>query len=98
VFAGRPDLRTAVGQAVDAHVFSDIISGRRGRTTLSVGSAKVLCANTDRSLLVPPDPAAARRKLAGLRIRVVGTNLLQGGNDYVAEALRNAGATGTLAS
>ncbi|GHE84064.1 peptide ABC transporter substrate-binding protein [Amycolatopsis deserti] len=98
VFAGREDLRRAVGQAVDAQIFSDIISGARGSTTLSVGSAKVLCANTDPSLLIAPDLAAARRQLSGLPIRIAGTNLLQGGNDYVAEALRNAGAIVTLAS
>ncbi|SFW80003.1 peptide/nickel transport system substrate-binding protein [Amycolatopsis australiensis] len=97
-FAGRQDLRVAVGQALDATIFSDVISGRRGSTTKSVGAAKVLCANTDASLLVKPDLAAARRKLSGLHLTVAGTNLLQGGNDYVAEALRNAGAVVTLAS
>ncbi|WP_284748211.1 ABC transporter substrate-binding protein [Amycolatopsis sp. RTGN1] len=98
VFAGRQDLRVAVGQVLDAQIFSDVISGRRGSTTMSVGSAKVLCANKNSSLLIEPDLVAARRKLSGLKIAVAGTNLLQGGNDYVAEALRNAGATVTLAS
>jgi peptide/nickel transport system substrate-binding protein len=98
VFAGRQDLRVAVGQAIDARIFSDVISGRRGSTTMSVGTANVLCVNKNPALLIAPDLAAARRKLSGLRIAVAGTNLLQGGNDYVAEALRNAGATVTLAS
>ncbi|MFG1678829.1 ABC transporter substrate-binding protein [Nonomuraea sp. NPDC049269] len=91
VFADRPDLRAAVAQAIDPQAFSDIISGKRGSTILSVGSAKLACANTDKTLLKTPDPAAAK-KLAGVRFRIVGTTLLQGGNDYIAEALRNAGA------
>ncbi|MEV0388108.1 ABC transporter substrate-binding protein [Nonomuraea sp. NPDC050643] len=97
VFADRPDLRAAVAQAVDPQAFSDIISGKQGSTMLSVGSAKLACVNTDRSLLKAPDPAAAK-KLAGVRFRIVGTTLLRGGNDYIAEALRNAGATVTVDS
>jgi peptide/nickel transport system substrate-binding protein len=93
VFADRPDLRRAVAQAVDAQAFSDIVSGKRGSTIRSVASAKVPCVNTDKSLLVATDRAAAAKKLAGVRVRIVGTTLLRGGNDYIAEALRKAGAT-----
>lgn len=98
VFAKRPDLRTAVAQAIDAQTFSDIISGKRGSVTRSVGSAKLPCVNTDRSLLVAADRAAAAKKLAGVRFRVVGTTLLRGGNDYIAEALRKVGAKVTVDS
>ncbi|WP_208928452.1 ABC transporter substrate-binding protein [Streptomyces rapamycinicus] len=92
VFANRPDLRTAVARAIDAQTFSDIVSGKRGSVIRSVGSAKVPCVNTDRSSLVATDRAAAARKLKGVRFRIVGTTLLRGGNDYIAEALRKAGA------
>ncbi|MEV1244792.1 ABC transporter substrate-binding protein [Nonomuraea sp. NPDC050022] len=98
VFADKPELRTAVAQAIDAQAFSDIISGKRGSTILSVGSAKLACVNTDKSLLVAQDAAAAGKKLTGVRFRIVGTTLLQSGNDYIAEALRNAGATVTVDS
>ncbi len=97
-FADRPELRAAVAQAVDPQAFSDIISGKRGSTILSVGSAKLPCVNTDRSLLVPQDSGAAARKLSGVRVRIVGTTLLQGGNDYIGEALRNAGANVSVSS
>jgi len=92
VFADRPDLRTAVAQAIDAQAFSDIISGRRGTTIASVASDKLACVNTDRKLLAAQNLAAARQKLAGLRFRLVGTVLLRGGNEYIGEALRKAGA------
>ncbi|MDH6624564.1 peptide/nickel transport system substrate-binding protein [Streptomyces sp. LBL] len=92
-FADRPDLRKAVAQAVDAQAFSDIVSGKRGSTISSVAAAKVPCVNTDKSLLAATDPAAAAKKLAGVRVHIVGTTLLRGGNDYIAEALRKAGAT-----
>lgn len=93
VFANRPDLRTAVAQAIDAQTFSDIVSYKRGSVIRSVGSAKVPCVNADRSSLVAANRVAAAKKLKGVRFRIVGTTLLRGGNDYIAEALRKAGAT-----
>jgi peptide/nickel transport system substrate-binding protein len=98
VFADRPDLRAAVAQAVDAQAFSDIISGKRGTTISSVGSEKVACVNTDHKLLVAENAAAAKKTLTGVRFRIVGTTLLRGGNEYIAEALRKAGAVVTVNS
>lgn len=98
VFANRPDLRKAVAQALDAQTFSDIVSGKHGSTTRSVGSAKVPCVNSDQSLLAAANRAAAAKKLSGVRFRIVGTTLLRGGNDYIAEALRKAGAKVTVDS
>jgi peptide/nickel transport system substrate-binding protein len=98
VFADRPDLRAAVAQAIDPQAFSDIISGKRGTTIDTVGSNKVACVSTDKKLLVAANPAAAKAKLAGLKFRIVGTTLLSGGNDYIGEALRKAGANVTVSS
>ena len=98
VFADRPDLRTAVAQAIDAQAFSDIISGKRGTTIATVGSDKVACVNTDKAALVAENAAVAKAKLTGLKFRVVGTTLLRGGNDYIGEALRKAGANVTVSS
>jgi peptide/nickel transport system substrate-binding protein len=97
-FAGRQDLRTAVAQALDPQIFSDIISDSKGKPILSVGSENIKCVNTDPSLLTRQDPSAAARTLAGVKIRIVGTTLLSEGNEYVAEALRKAGADVTVRS
>lgn len=91
-FADRPDLRKAVAQAIDPQAFSDIISDSRGKPILSVGSENIKCVNTDASLVTPLDTDAAAKVLAGVKIRIVGTTFLTEGNEYVAEALRKAGA------
>ncbi|HEX6360652.1 ABC transporter substrate-binding protein [Actinophytocola sp.] len=97
-FADRPDLRKAVAEAVDSQAFSDIISDGRGETLLSVSSAKTACVNTDRSLVAKQDTKAAGEVLKGVKIRIVGTNLLASGNEYIAEALRKVGADVTVQS
>lgn len=97
-FADRPDLRKAVAEAVDLAAFRDIISDGRGQTLLSVGSANTACVNTDRSLLTTQDTKAAAAALKGVKIRIIGTNLLGSGNEYIAEALRKAGADVTVQS
>ena len=97
-FAERPDLRAAVAQAVDPQAFRDIISDGRGETLLSVGSARTACVNTDSSLLAKQDSKTAGEVLKGVKIRIVGTNLLGSGNEYIAEALRKVGADVTVQS
>ncbi|MGP0225115.1 ABC transporter substrate-binding protein [Paenarthrobacter sp. NCHU4564] len=98
VFANRPDLRKAVAQAVNPQTYSDIISGSRGQQLLSLGSPQIPCVNTDTSLLPASDSSAASKVLNGVKIRIVGTNLLAKGNEYVAEVLRNAGAEVALSN
>jgi len=93
VFADNLDLRRAVAQAVDPEAFTDVLTSGRGETISSVSSANVACVNTDASLLAGYDAEAASEVLAGATIRLVGTNLFAAGNEYVAEVLRNAGAT-----
>ncbi|MCU1405720.1 MAG: hypothetical protein JWQ43_2023 [Glaciihabitans sp.] len=93
VFADNLDLRRAVAQAVDPAAFTDVLTSGRGETITSVSSANVACVSTDESLLAGYDPDAASEVLAGVTIRLVGTTLFASGNEYVAEVLRNAGAT-----
>ncbi|NGO06773.1 ABC transporter substrate-binding protein [Streptomyces sp. HC44] len=92
VFAGRPGLRRAVAQAVDPDAFTQVATNGRGQVLRSVGSAELPCVNTDTSLLPGYDPDAAGKVLDGVTIRLVGTNQLEQGNEYIAEVLRNAGA------
>jgi peptide/nickel transport system substrate-binding protein len=93
VFADAPELRLAVAQAVDPVAFTDVLTTGRGETIASVSSANVSCVNTDTDLLAGYDTDAASEALAGVTIRLVGTTLFSSGNEYVAEVLRNAGAT-----
>lgn len=93
LFAGNRALREAVAQAVDQVAFNDVISDGRGAVLTSVASPAVECVSTDKSLLTELDPDAASAVLQGVTIRMVGTTLLNEGNEYVAEVLRNAGAT-----
>lgn len=92
-----PQLRRAIAQALDPQAFAKVF-GVSASPLASYVESGTTCANTDTALLVKPDVAAAKSRLSGVSIRVVGTNAVaQGaGNDYVAEALRVAGAEVTL--
>jgi peptide/nickel transport system substrate-binding protein len=61
-------------------------------TLTSVGSPNAQCANTDASLLPAYDVSAASKVLTGRTINLVGTVTMAPGTEYVAEALRSAGA------
>ena len=90
-------MSTASGGASTGSIISRI-SRERGTTIATVGSDKVACVNTDKAALVAENAAVAKAKLTGLKFRVVGTTLLRGGNDYIGEALRKAGANVTVSS
>jgi peptide/nickel transport system substrate-binding protein len=91
-FAGRPELRRAVAQAVDGVALTDVLTDGRGERIASVSSDAVSCVSTDDGLLVDHDPEAAAAALSGVSIRLVGTQLFGAGNEYIAEVLRAAGA------
>lgn len=100
VFADQ-DRRFAAAQAVDRAAFDAAFSGGRGELFSSVVSPSYACVNTDDSLLVTQDTAAATRVLDGVAMTVLGSNAFGdggAGNEYIAEALRAAGGDVTLVS
>ncbi|WP_030555880.1 ABC transporter substrate-binding protein [Streptomyces exfoliatus] len=88
-----PKIRHAVAQAVSATAFNKVFGGA-GRPMTSYVDDTSACVSTDTSLLTATDPAAAKKTLAGVSIKLEGSNAVAGGagNSYVAEALRTAGA------
>jgi peptide/nickel transport system substrate-binding protein len=89
------NLRRAVAQALSPTAFNQAASGGLGEVYTSFAHPGVPCSNKDTSLLIPSDPAAARKVLAGVKIRMVGAQIFGpngAANTYVAEALRSAGA------
>lgn len=93
-----PKVRHAIAQALSAKDFNQVLTKGTGKVMLSVVDDKVQCANTDASLVTQPDPAAAKQVLSGLKIAVEGTAAVAGGigNEYVQNALKQAGANVTL--
>ncbi|MET9773537.1 ABC transporter substrate-binding protein [Streptomyces sp. NPDC006367] len=88
-----PEVRRAVAQAVDAAAYNKVHGGR-GELMKSFADSSAPCVNTDASLLTGHDPAAAKKVLTGIPLKITGTNAIAGGagNDYVQEVLRSAGA------
>jgi peptide/nickel transport system substrate-binding protein len=85
-------LRTAVAQALDRKAYNEAASNGRATIYSSVASPKFACINKDQSLLKKQNKSAAKKTLSGVKIRFAGTTLMVGGVNYVAEALRAAGA------
>jgi peptide/nickel transport system substrate-binding protein len=89
-----PAIRQAVAQALNVTAFNQAASGGLGEIYSSFAHPGVPCSNKDTSLLIKPDPAAAQKVLAGVKIRMVGAQVFGpngAANTYVAEALRAAG-------
>lgn len=100
VFADRPDLRRAVAQAIDQKSFNAVFSKSTADVLTSVVPASFTCVNTDRSLLAPHDPAAAKDELDGVgEITMFGNTAnrqFSGGADYIYQVLADAGAQVTM--
>ncbi|MEV4331037.1 ABC transporter substrate-binding protein [Streptomyces sp. NPDC049597] len=94
-----PKVRKAVAHAVSATAFNKVFGGA-GQVMTSYVDEKSACVSTDTSLLTATDPAAAKKALRGVSIKLEGSNAVAGGagNSYVAEALRAAGAEVKLAN
>lgn len=89
-----PALRAAAAQAINREGFLDA-TNPLGELANTVADPNVQCYNTDESLLQPYDPEAAATALAGVKIRLIGTNIVGvngAGTVYIAESLRAAGA------
>lgn len=93
-----PELRKAVASIVDRDTFTEVTTGSFGTSAVSLTNENAACVTGDDSNLIPYDPTQGAA-LAGVKIRLVGPNILGpngAGNSYVQEALRAAGAEVTL--
>ncbi|MCY1716187.1 ABC transporter substrate-binding protein [Microbacterium sp. SL62] len=89
-------LRKGVIQAIDRSMFGNVTSQDTGAVLTSLGAPDVSCVS-DSSIDIPSqDVAAATTALSGKTIRLVAPTIVGpagAGNEYIAEALRAAGAT-----
>lgn len=88
-------VREAVAQAIDRKQFTDISTDGIGEEAVTFAKKQALCVEGDDFGLQPYDPEAAAAVLKGVKIRVVGPNVVGtngAGNTYVQEMLRAAGA------
>ncbi|MDR6989142.1 peptide/nickel transport system substrate-binding protein [Paenarthrobacter nitroguajacolicus] len=91
----EPAKRKAVAQVLDRAAFENVTSMGNGQVTKQLVAKDTKCSNPDQSPVIEPDPEAAKALLKGLKIRMVGAQIVgpQGsGNVYVQEQLRAAGA------
>lgn len=94
-----PEARRAVAQVLDRETFTDISSQGAGEVAKQMASSTTVCANYDASPVIDLDPEAAADVLDGMKVRIVGAQIIGpngSGNTYVQEQLREAGADVTL--
>ncbi|MET9259529.1 ABC transporter substrate-binding protein [Amycolatopsis sp. NPDC004079] len=98
-FAGKPEARKAVAQAIDRTVFNKVFSNNASPVFNSVVPKTYACALDDPSLVPVQDPSAAAAALKGAIIRFP-ASLSFGdkgkGAEYIQKALDDAGATVNL--
>lgn len=88
--------RKAVVQAIDRAMFEKVTSIGTGELSTSLASSQTQCVGDATTPIPDQDVAAATAELKGMTIRFAGPNIVGAagaGNEYIAEALRNAGAT-----
>lgn len=91
-----PEVRLAIAQAIDREMVNSVQSYGEGELLTSLGQDTYECFDPGSADLLPEvDAEAATGVLDGLELRVIGTNILAGGdaNDYLQAALEQAGAT-----
>ncbi|MCQ9388141.1 ABC transporter substrate-binding protein [Brevibacterium sp. 50QC2O2] len=91
----KKENRVAVAQALNRKTFTQTTSGGLSDVFNSFVSDDVECAVTDDSSVIKQDDAAAKKVLAGQKIRLIGTQSVGpngAGNSYVAQALEAVGA------
>ncbi|MBZ5739358.1 ABC transporter substrate-binding protein [Nocardioides mangrovi] len=93
LFADDQDLRTAVAQAIDPDGFNSAGLDGLGTSLTSVDPSTVSCTIDGSSILPGVDVDAAEAKLSGTTIRLLAMSNWDPAIDYLAEALRAAGAT-----
>jgi peptide/nickel transport system substrate-binding protein len=89
-------IRRGVTRAVDREMFSKVTSLGIGEIATSLVSKSNACVPSENPLIPAADPAEAAAVLDGVTIRFVAPTVVGpagAGNEYIAEALRAAGAT-----
>lgn len=88
-------LRLATAQAIDREMFEQVTSLGTGEIATTFVSSETACAPASNPSIPAFDPDAAAAVLGGVKIRLVGPTIAGpngAGNEYLAEALRAAGA------
>ncbi|WP_267419702.1 MULTISPECIES: ABC transporter substrate-binding protein [unclassified Curtobacterium] len=93
VFAGDQALRAATAAAVDTKGFNNAGLDGLGVAQHTVNAASYRCAVDDSALVQGHDAAAAAKELKGKTIRLLIVSNWDPAADFLAESLRNAGAT-----
>lgn len=94
-----PALRLGVAQAIDRELFEEVTSLGTGEIATSLASSAIACVPADNPAIPEPDAEAAAAALEGVSIRFIGPTIAGpagAGNEYIAEALRAAGADVTI--
>lgn len=93
-FAGKPELRKAVAQAIDRDAFNTVFSSGRSEVFSSVVAPSYPCVNKDEDLLQEQDSKAAAQALDGQSVRLPASNAFGdngAGAEYLYEVLTKAG-------
>ncbi|MDN4474150.1 ABC transporter substrate-binding protein [Demequina zhanjiangensis] len=88
--------RAAVAQAIDRDAFNQVTTLGLGEVTPGLTTLAAQCPAPSEDAVIAYDAAAASEVLSGMTIRMIGPNIVGdngSGNEYIAEALRAAGAT-----
>lgn len=94
-----PALRLAVAQTIDRAMFEEVNSLGTGQILNSLASDAVPCVDSSTAVIPEQDVEAASAVLNGVKIRFTGPTIAGpagAGNEYIAEALRAAGADVTI--
>lgn len=94
VFADEA-LRQAAVRAIDREMFEQVTSLGTGEISTTMVSSETQCAPSSNPSIPSYDPEAAAAVLDGVKIRLIGPTIAGpngAGNEYLAEALRAAGA------
>lgn len=94
------DVRIGVAEAIDRVAFEKTTTDGTGELATTLASSATECVTgEDSPALIPYDPDAAAKVLAGVKIRLIGAQVVGSsgsGNTFVEESLRQAGAEVTL--
>jgi len=91
-------IRLAISQAINRQLLNKVQSSGTGKLLGNLSEPNYLCYDASLSSAIPRyEPTVAARALSGVKIRIIGTNIIgSSANSYVASALQAAGAQTSL--